>query len=139
MRGRAAAAVAVLSLTLLGAARAEDFYRSRVRIGEAALAAGRAAEAADDLRVASFGLLDAPRELASCLAALAVAQSRAGRSEDAAATLDRFHQVQALFPDAADLSALSSDVKTSFAELARAHPRAGRPSGPGPGGERKSS
>ena len=112
----------VAAIVTLGAAlpgSAQDFYETRLRAGGQALAAGRAAEAADDLRVASFGLLDKPRVLAECLAALAVAQVRAHRSAEADATLQRFRAVQTLFPGDADLASVSSEVRGAFETFAR--------------------
>ena len=96
----------------------DAFYEGRLTIGEQALSAGRAAEAADDLRVASFGLLDRPEKLSECLVWLAVAQQRAGRIADAEATLRRFQAVQALFPSWGRL-ALAPEMKGEFEALAR--------------------
>lgn len=107
---------------LVGAsARAADFYETRMKMGEQALAAGRAAESIDPLRVASFGLLEKPALLAECLAALAVAQTRARRPADAEATLQRFRAVQALFPAQTALSSMSPDVRGAFEAFARQH------------------
>jgi hypothetical protein len=100
------------------AASPDAFYASRRALGEQALAAGRAAEAADNLRVASFGLLDRPEKLSECLVSLAIAQQRAGRTADADATLRRFQSVQELFPSWGRL-ALAPDVRSEFVALAR--------------------
>jgi hypothetical protein len=94
------------------------FYQSRLAAGEQALAAGRAAEAADNLRVASFGLLDQPEKLSECLVVLAVAQQRAGRTADAEATLRRFRSAQELFPSWERL-ALAPELRSEFVALAR--------------------
>ncbi|HET7451541.1 MAG TPA: hypothetical protein VFL12_02275 [Thermoanaerobaculia bacterium] len=96
----------------------DAFYLSRLTIGQQALAAGHAAEAADNLRVASFGLLSDPAKLTECLVWLSVAQQRAGRTADLDATLRRFQQVQALFPSYASLS-LSAGLRSEFEELVR--------------------
>jgi len=101
------------------AAGASDFYEGQMRSGEQTLAAGHAAESIDALRVASFGLLEKPALLSECLAALAVAQSRAHRAADADATLQRFQAVQALFPAQTSLSSASADVRTAFEAFAR--------------------
>jgi hypothetical protein len=101
------------------AAFGSDFYEGQMRAGEQALAAGRAAESIDPLRVASFGLLEKPALLSECLAALAVAQSRAHRAPEADATLQRFRAVQALFPAQTSLSSASADVRGAFEAFAR--------------------
>lgn len=118
MRGRAGSIIAA-GILLAAAAFADDFYEARMRMGEQALAAGHAAEAADALRVASFGLLEKPELLSRCLAELAVAQTRAGRPSDADATLQRFRAVQALFPAQVNLSSTPPDVRTAFETFAR--------------------
>ncbi|HWC64478.1 MAG TPA: hypothetical protein VG777_00240, partial [Thermoanaerobaculia bacterium] len=100
------------------ASSARAFYTSRMQIGEQALSAGNAAEAADDLRVASFGLLDEPEKLSECLVWLAVAQQRARRSAEAETTLKRFQAVQALFPSWGRL-ALVPDIRSEFEALVR--------------------
>jgi len=96
----------------------EAFYASRLAAGKQTLAAGRAAEAADNLRVASFGLLDQPEKLSECLVLLAVAQQRAGRTADAEATLRRFRSAQELFPSW-DRLALAPELRSEFVALAR--------------------
>lgn len=101
-----------------GAGSPAAFYASRLAAGEQALAAGRAAEAADNLRVASFGLLDQPEKLSECLVLLAVAQQRAGRTADAEATLRRFRSAQELFPSWERL-ALAPEWRSEFVALAR--------------------
>jgi len=106
-------------LVFAAAAGASDFYEGQMRAGEQALAAGRAAESIDALRVASFGLLEKPALLSECLASLAVAQSRTHRAAEADATLQRFRAVQALFPAQTSLSAASADVRAAFEAFAR--------------------
>jgi hypothetical protein len=96
----------------------DAFYLSRLRIGEQALSAGRAAEAADNLRVASFGLLDEPEKLSESLVWLALAQQRAGRGAEADATLRRFQSVQALFPSWGRLD-LDPGMRREFEALLR--------------------
>jgi len=109
---------AVPSVPSAPEADAAAFYASRMTIGERTLEAGRAAEAADNLRVASFGLLDEPERLSECLVWLAVAQQRAGRAADADATLKRFQGVQTLFPSYPRL-AIAPAVRSEFEALAR--------------------
>jgi len=106
-------------LALAVAAGAADFYEGQMRAGEQALAAGRAAESIDALRVASFGLLEKPALLSECLAALAVAQNRAHRAAEADATLQRFQAVQALYPAQTSLSSASAPVRAEFEAFAR--------------------
>jgi hypothetical protein len=101
------------------AADAPDaFYLSRLTIGKQELTAGRAAEGADNLRVASFGLLDRPETLSECLVWLAIAQQRSGRSAGADATLRRFQSVQTLFPSWSRLD-LAPEMRSEFEALAR--------------------
>jgi hypothetical protein len=111
-------AAGILSCAVLAPA-ADDFYEAQMRAGEQALAAGRAAESADALRIASFGLLEKPALLSRCLAELAVAQTRARRPSEADKTLQRFRAVQALFPAQADLSSTPPDVRAAFEAFAR--------------------
>jgi len=101
-----------------GGSSPDAFYVSPQAIGEQALAAGRAAEAAENLRIASFGLLDQPEKLSGCLVSLAVAQQRAGRTAEAEATLRRFQAVQELFPSWGRL-ALAPELRSEFVALAR--------------------
>ena len=110
---------AAVVLSFAAAVSAADFYEAQMRAGEQALAAGRAPEAADALRVGSFGLLEKPALLSECLAALAVAQKRAHRDADADATLQRFRAVQTLFPAPSELSAMAADVRAAFEAFAR--------------------
>ena len=112
-------AAGFLVLAAAAGAGAADFYEGQMRAGEQALAAGRAADSIDPLRVASFGLLEKPALLSECLAALAVAQSRAHRAPEADATLKRFRAVQALFPAQASLSSASAEVRRAFEAFAR--------------------
>ena len=112
------AATMLVAGLAVSAARADDFYEARLRNGEQALAAGRTREAVDNLRVASFGLLEKPSLLLASLATLAVAQTRAGRTADAEATLQRFQAAQSIFPSTAEIR-IAPDVRSAFETLAR--------------------
>ena len=97
---------------------AQDFYVARLRSGETALADGRAADAAEDLRVAAFGLLDQPALLCEALANLALAQNASGHPAEAKATLQRIAEVQRGFPACGD-ARLDDSRRTELEALAR--------------------
>jgi predicted Zn-dependent protease len=67
----------------------DPFYSSRQREGIAAYERGAYGDAASSLRVACFGMLDAPPELAECLVRLGLAQAAAGDREAFAQTFRR--------------------------------------------------
>ena len=99
MRGSVRAWVAVLlglPLLLFGA---EGFYETQLHSGEEALRQGRAADAAIDLRIASFGLLDRPALLCEALAGRALAEEASGHGEEAGLVLDRLDKIQKGYPD----------------------------------------
>lgn len=75
----------------------DEFYARRLTVGTRALAEGRAAEAAVELRIACFGMLDEPAALMSCVARLAVAQEAAGMTAEATATAARLQDLEARF------------------------------------------
>jgi len=83
-------ALLVSAILATPAAAYDDFYAQRLALGKQAFAEGKPAVAAEELRVACFGMLDAPEALLDCVARLALAQDRAGRTADADATMDRF-------------------------------------------------
>jgi hypothetical protein len=87
-----------LALVLAGALAAplaarpqepDPFYLDLQRSAAAALTRGDAAEAARKLRIACFGLLDAPDQLGGCLARLAIAQGRTADREGFTRTFER--------------------------------------------------
>ena len=91
----------ILALLALGpafilgaAAPADDFYLVRLQAGKAEAAAGRPYEAIDDLKIASFGFLDQPALLIEGLSRLALAQTAAGRNDEAEATLRRMVEIE---------------------------------------------
>ncbi len=102
---------------MAGSAGAADvFYETRLHSGREALAAGKHLEAAENLRIACFGLLDYPASLSPCLAMLAVAQNSLGHSEEVDGTLSRFVEVEKRFPSW-DPAALDSSSRRSFDAL----------------------
>jgi len=124
-----------ISLSLL----AEDFFEARMRSGEELLRQGRSAEAAAELKIASFGLLERPALLCEALAARTAAQSAAGQRDEAAATLDRWLQVRRSYPacreariDSAWAAAIQEVAKRRLSEsavrdLLAPSPRGGSP------------
>ncbi|HKC25378.1 MAG TPA: hypothetical protein VKF32_11585 [Thermoanaerobaculia bacterium] len=79
---------------IAGAAGVDEFYLARLRAGRDAYRSKRFAEAADELRIASFGFLDHAPLLMEAVVRLALAQDAAGRKVDLAATLDRFLEME---------------------------------------------
>jgi periplasmic protein TonB len=67
----------------------ENFYVTRLRAGESRMRAGRPAEAAVELTIAGFGLLDRPALLCESLAVRALAEEASGQGEAARAVLER--------------------------------------------------
>lgn len=92
----AALAIAAASLSL-----AQDVSDIRLQEGVGAFRSGRPAEAIDPLRIATFGLLDRPRELCQGLVYLALAQDARGRRAEAEAVAERFSDVSRRFPGCA--------------------------------------
>ena len=107
--------VAILATT---AEAYDDFYARRLALGKQAFAEGRAGEAAEELRVACFGMLDTPDALIECTARLALAQEGAGRTADAGATIDRFLQLENRF-GLFSKSALEPTLQASFRDLVK--------------------
>ena len=103
---------------MFGAAPAasEDFNASRLRAGEDLYAEKRYDEAIDQFRVAAFGYLDQPAALSNCLIRLSLAQSAAGKTADAEATLLRFLELErssASYPPAG----LTPEIAAEFRSL----------------------
>jgi len=104
---------------LLSATRsmnAADFYEGRLLTGQEEYRAGRYADSADNLRVASFGLLDRPARLSESLVWLALAQEKANRMPQSEATLERFVDVETRFPEYARLR-LDPSMRREFSAL----------------------
>lgn len=121
----------LLALAVLAAAAApsfaarpiDPFYLDLLREGERALAQGDARQAARDLRLACFGMLDEPPALAGCLGRLLLAEQVAG-SDDAVATAARLVEVEERF-EGFSRSDLAAEQKASIeARLAELLPAA---------------
>jgi len=102
MRLRISSLVVVFALAgaaeSLAAAQAIDpFYADLLRGGTLALERGEHARAAEELRLACFGMLEQPNDLALCLVRLALAQARLGAKEDFLATFRRIEEVETRF------------------------------------------
>ncbi len=111
--------VLVLGLLVLAPAEplaaADPFYESLATRGARELARGNPAEAARLLRLACFGMLEEPVELAGCLVDLAESQAAAGDEQALRQTLDRVLEIEDRF---ATLDRLPQDDQETFAELA---------------------
>jgi hypothetical protein len=103
-----------------GIVRAQDFYTQRLDAGKSEFAAERYGEAADDFRIAAFGMLNDPVRLSEALVRLAVADEAAKRTDDLKATLDRFLEIERRFPSYQKAS-LEPDIRAKFKELLLAH------------------
>ena len=108
----------VLTLIIAGpAGAADEFYTVRLRAGEEAYRAKRYTEAAENLRVACFGLLDQPVYYSEALVGLALAQAGSNNVIEADATLARFVEVERLFNVYPKVK-LDPAVRTEFESLA---------------------
>jgi hypothetical protein len=93
----------ILAAALAGpAARAahaavDPFYQGLLRDGQYAFDRKEYATASRDLRLACFGMLDEPRQLAGCLARLALAQDAGGEIEGFRETFRRLVEVEDRF------------------------------------------
>jgi len=91
----------LLFLLLLAAlpvrAAVDPFYQSLLRDGQAAYDRKDYANAARVLRLACFGMLDEPRQLADCLARLALAQDRVNDVEGFRETFQRLVEIEERF------------------------------------------
>ncbi|HEY7213186.1 MAG TPA: hypothetical protein VIC28_01085 [Thermoanaerobaculia bacterium] len=91
----------LLLLLLLAAwparAAVDPFYQTLLREGEHAYDRKDYQAAAHDLRLACFGMLDEPRQLADCLARLALAQDRLNDVEAFRDTFQRLVEIEERF------------------------------------------
>ena len=117
MRNRIATALALVVASTLArpAFAADDFYRARLLEGRIAYQTGSAAEAADLLRIACFGLMDDPAFLSEGLVFLVLAQQKTGRTADADATLRRFLEVEKRFGTYGK-AAVPAEARSEFEE-----------------------
>jgi TonB family protein len=113
-----ASALAAMLIALTAAAQSPDDSVSWLRNGRDAYRAGRYSEAAEALRLATFGLLDRPVLLSEALARLAVADEAAQREEDIEPTLSRFLEAERRFAPYASAN-LEPEVRRRFEELLR--------------------
>lgn len=114
----------VLVVTLASGAQGQepsgavpDFSETRLREGKEAYAAGRAAEAVNQFRIAAFGFLDRPALLCESLAYVALAEVAAERPTQAQATVERLSEVERRFPACAQAkidSAARAEFKLRF-------------------------
>ena len=108
----AAAVTAILALP----ARGDEFYETRLREGEEALAAKRNLVAVERLRIAVFGLLDKPVLLSEGLAMLSLAQRAAGKEAALDATLARFLELEKGYA-VWDRAAVKPELRKEFVAL----------------------
>lgn len=113
MVARMTLAVLLIAAPLLAA---DDFYEQQLRSGKADFLANRLPQAADEFRIAAFGLMQQPPLLQEALARLAVAQNALGQNDDQRKTIDRFVAVEQRFATYANVQ-LEPSVRTKFEEL----------------------
>ncbi len=102
MRPAPALGGAILALALavpVAAANqvADPFYSDLLRSGTQALERGDANRAAEELRLACFGMLEQPPQLAVCLVRLSIAQAKLGEQEEFLATFRRLEEIESRF------------------------------------------
>ncbi len=110
----------VLFVALATRARSDGFTSARLAAGIDAYATKRFVEAADQFRIACFGLLDQPVALTEGLVRLALAQEAAGRKADAVATLHRFLEIEKRFSGYAR-ARLDGPTRAAFEALLKSH------------------
>lgn len=117
MRRRTVIGAVLLLATRFGApapAQSLDpFYASLLHDGELLADQGKALAAAKSLRIACFGMLDAPRDLARCLVRLAVAQSTVGDAAGFRETFSRLLELESRAPAYA-AAELPAAVRAAF-------------------------
>jgi len=112
----------LLVLTILAAAAfasaADPFYENLLFKGTAAYRTGQPARAAETLRLACFGFLDEPENLAGCLVHLALAQDGAGQQKEFTDTFHRILEVEQRFGAYTDAD-LSDEMRAKFQEVTK--------------------
>lgn len=98
------------------AAASHPYYQDLLRRGAAALESGDPESAARSLRLAAFGLLEEPPELAGCLVRLALAQRAVGDAEATRESLSRVVDLEVRF-GAYSASGLDPGLAESFESL----------------------
>ena len=84
-------------------ARAQDFYADRMQRGIANYQRGNYAQAASDLRVAAFGLLDVPADYETALVYQLLADSKLQRDDEARQLAEKIVTVERIAPAYAKL------------------------------------
>lgn len=112
----------LLPLLLLGspafAPAADPFYENLLFKGKAAYRTGQPEKAAETLRLACFGFLDEPENLAGCLVHLALAQDGADQQKDFTDTFHRILEVEQRFGAYTDAD-LTDEIRTKFQEATK--------------------
>ena len=120
MKATALPIAALVAFLVAGPARAADpFYESLLRNGTHAYDRGAFAEAARELRLACFGLLEEPLPLAECLVRLGVAQASSGDPRGFEETFRRLLEVEERFGGYSKAS-IPAAVRAAFEERAAA-------------------
>jgi hypothetical protein len=114
-----AVVVAALAAPPAAHAIADPFYVDLLRDGIQSYARGDYAIAAKQLRVACFGMLDDPDQLAACLTRLAVAQGAAANADGFRDTFRRLVEVEDRF-GAYSRADLPAEIRTAFEQRALA-------------------
>ncbi len=121
-RGRAAGLAigltAALAVAPVAAQRTDPFYGSLAEDGIRAYERGEYLRASENLRVAAFGLLATPDELARALAYLALARSAAGDDDGFERAYGRLTDLESRF-QAFSRAALEPEVRAALANAAR--------------------
>lgn len=112
-------AVTLLSCLPLGA-EVDPFYRQLLEEGVRSYERGDHSRAREELRIAAFGLLETPEELARALAHLALTQSSAGDLEGFAHSYGRLAELETRFRSYSS-AALGAEVRGQLETAARSH------------------
>ena len=112
-------AIAVLP-ALAEPPRIHPFYLERLVAGEKALRAHDGVEAANQLRIAAFGLVDDPTRRSEALVWLTLAVNGLGRTTDTQEVLDRFVLLQRV-SGGYERSRMPDDIRLPFEDLLIAH------------------
>lgn len=118
MRAVPVIAAASFALALSASADAanqapDPFYADLLRSGTQALERGDANRAAEELRLACFGMLEQPPDLTICLVRLSLAQAKLGEREEFLATFRRIEEVEGRF-GTYTAAALDPTVRAAF-------------------------
>ena len=127
-RARFPVLAALLAAGLLFSVRARGQApdaQERLRAGREAYENGRVADAAEDFRIASFGLLEVPDRLSESLVRLALAQESLKAQADLDATLTRFLDLEEKFSPYASVP-IEGGTRAAFENLLRRRVKAER-------------